>query len=187
MRTTPPTRFHLRFPVKDIRHLSGRYSAEMTPRDQRLTTTITKEVFPAYEQQGFLTKHQFVSVCEWKSPRAKPRFESNDPDLVREVSALARTTQSERMRIQIWTLLSGVNWPTASVFLHFAFPDQYPILDVRALWSLGVDRPPTYNFDFWERYTGTCRSLAKKAGVTMRELDQALWKYSQDNQGRLTQ
>ena len=174
--------FRLRFPAKDIRRLSARYSSGLTARDERLTTLITDEVFPAYEQQGFLTKPQFVSVCEWKSPRAKPRFESNDADLVREVSALARFTSSERMRIQVWTLPAGVKWPTASVFLHFAFPGRYPILDVRALWSLGFDRPPAYTFEFWDAYTRACRSLAEKTAVTMRELDQALWKFSQKNQ-----
>ena len=176
--------FRLRFPASSVRQLASSYSSELNGRDRRLTQIITEEAFPAYEEQGFLTKEQFVSVCEWKSPRAKPRFESNDTDLIREVSALARTTTSERMRIQAWTLLDGVKWPTASVFLHFAFPDQYPILDVRALWSLGADRPSAYNFPFWSKYTDACRTLAKKVNVTMRELDQALWKQSQMNQGK---
>jgi hypothetical protein len=185
MKSGPSTQFRLRFPASSIQQLSARYLSEMNERDRRLTQIITEEVFPAYEQQGFLTKDQFVRVCEWKSPRAKPRFESNDADLIQEVSALARTTTSERMRIQAWTLLDGVKWPTASVFVHFAFPDQYPILDVRALWSLGVDRPSAYSFSFWSKYTDACRTLAKKAKVTMRGLDQALWKFSQDKQGKL--
>jgi hypothetical protein len=109
---------------------------------------------------------------------------SNDSDMIREVSILAQTTKSERVRIQVWTMLDGVKWPTASVFLHFAFPHTYPILDIRALWSLGVDRPPAYNFNFWKNYAESCRSLANEHEVTMRELDQALWKYSQLNQGR---
>ncbi|MBI1900426.1 MAG: hypothetical protein HYS13_04830 [Planctomycetia bacterium] len=184
MNPAPLMTLRLRFPAKDIPQLAARYSSELNDRDRRLTTILTDEVFPAYEQQGFLTKQQFVKVCEWKSPRPKRRFESNDADLIREVSTLARTTTSERMRIQVWTLLDGVNWPTASVFLHFAFPDKYPILDVRALWSLGVDHPPVYNFPFWCTYTDACRSLARSAKVTMRELDEALWKYSQANQGK---
>jgi hypothetical protein len=179
------TKFRLRIPAKIMRQLSCQYSGEMNARDQRLTALITQEVFPAYEQNGYLTKDQFVSVCEWKSPRAKPSFESNSSELIHEVSSLARTTKSERIRIQVWTLLKGVKWPTASVFLHFAFPDQYPILDVRALWSLGVDRSPAHSYEFWESYTKTCRALAKKARITMRELDQALWKFSQLNQGKL--
>ena len=43
----------------------------------------------------------------------------------------------------------GLIWPTASAILHLAYPDRYPILYVRALWSPGCDRTPAYNFVFW--------------------------------------
>jgi len=72
-------------------------------------------------------------------------------------------------------LLNGVHWPTASVILHFCHADPYPILDVRALWSLGIDANTVpYNFEFWNEYTQFCRKLAGEAKVTMRELDRAL-------------
>lgn len=34
---------------------------------------------------------------------------------------------------------------------------------------------PAYNFDRWTRVTDLCRSQIIKCGVTMRELDLALW------------
>jgi len=174
----------LRFPQSDIRKLAARFDDEEGERDRRLTKKITEEVFPSYARNGFLTKRQFVTVCEWKTPRSRPRCESNDEGLIGEVSALARTTKSERLRIQVWTLLSGVKWPTASVFLHFAFPDRYPILDFRALWALKTLVPAQYTFPFWSDYAKFCRSLAAKAHVTMRVLDKALWKYSAIHQRR---
>ena len=75
-----------------------------------------------------------------------------------------------------------MSWPTASVILHFGIPERYPILDVRALWSLGVDTPPTYTFDFWLAYAQHCRTFAEAAAVSMRTLDRALWQYSAENQ-----
>ncbi len=174
----------LRFPRSEIPRLSARYDEEMSERDRRLTAAITLDVFPSYARNGFLTKEAFLTVCAWKTPRSRPRCESNDEGLIREVSALARTTESERMRILIWTLLAGVKWPTASVFLHFAFPDQYPILDFRALWSLKTDVPKQYTFPFWLSYAEFCRKLSRHAGVSMRILDQALWKYSEIHQRR---
>ena len=174
----------LRFPQSQIRDLAARYEAEMGDRDRRLTEAITREVFPSYARNGFLTKDEFLTVCAWKTPRSRPRCESNDEGLIREVSALARTTESERLRIQVWTLLAGVKWPTASVFLHFAFPNRYPILDFRALWSLRTEVPAQYSFPFWMEYTEFCRALARREHVTMRILDQALWKYSELNQRR---
>lgn len=32
-------------------------------------------------------------------------------------------------------------WGVASVILHFAYPDDYMILDFRAVWSLGIRQP----------------------------------------------
>jgi len=174
----------LRFPQSEIRNLAARYENEMGERDKHLEEAISRDVFPSYNRNGFLTKEEFLTVCAWKTPRSRPRCESNDESLIRDVSALARTTESERLRIQVWTLLAGVKWPTASVFLHFAFPDRYPILDFRTLWSLRTDVPVQYAFAFWLDYAQFCRSLAQTSGVTMRVLDQALWKYSEIHQRR---
>jgi hypothetical protein len=70
--------------------------------------------------------------------------------------------------------------PTASVLLHFAMPDRYPILDVRALDSLGVTGRSTYPPAFWLGYLDACRSLAAEHGVSLRTLDKALWQYSKE-------
>jgi hypothetical protein len=71
------------------------------------------------------------------------------------------------------------------VLLHFGHTDPYPILDFRALWSLGVDVPTDaygfYDFPLWRAYTNFCRDLADACGVPMRELDRALWRYSKEN------
>jgi hypothetical protein len=60
---------------------------------------------------------------------------------------------------------------------------RYPILDVRALWSAGLDATPSYGFDFWMEYTEFLRGVATHAGVSMRTLDKALWQYSKVKQG----
>jgi hypothetical protein len=53
--------------------------------------------------------------------------------------------------------LAGVGVPTASVLLYFAFPDLYPILDVRALESLGVKSRSQYPVSFWLEYLLACQ------------------------------
>lgn len=106
----------------------------------------------------------------------------NDPGFVEAVTRVAFSTPDKQLRIEILTLLHGVRWPTASAILHWCHPDCYPVLDYRALWSLGIDPPPHYNFAFWWAYTEHCRDLANRAGVAMRVLDRALWQYSKENQ-----
>jgi hypothetical protein len=128
-------------------------------------------------------KDEFVELCRWKTPRSQQRVLSNPEDFIKEVTHTSLTTASERLRIGVLTLLNGVSWPTASVLLHFGYDNLYPILDFRALWSLGVDASQVnYCFDFWWEYTQHCRSLATESGVSMRVLDRALWQYSDSNQ-----
>jgi hypothetical protein len=73
-----------------------------------------------------------------------------------------------------------VGWPTASVLLHLAYPERYPILDKRALHALGVQAPTSYGFRFWEAYVTASRRLAEEARVDGRTLDQALWQWSRE-------
>lgn len=136
----------------------------------------------AVSKRGYLTKDEFMAVCHWKSPRTQPRCATNQADFIKEVTRCALGNSSEQMRIEVLTLLNGVSWPTASVILHFFHSDPYPIVDIRALWSLSCKVPSQYDFPFWQAYTDFCRKLAKESGVSMRVLDRALWQYSKEKQ-----
>ena len=98
------------------------------------------------------------------------------------MTSTALSTQNERLKIEVLTLLCGVEWPTASVILHFCANDRYPILDFRAMWSLSVDVPKAYDFDFWWGYVQYARHLADETRMTMRTIDRALWQFSKENQ-----
>lgn len=99
------------------------------------------------------------------------------------MTRVAFATECERPRIEVLLLLRGVAWPTASVILHFVYPDRYPVLDYRALWSVGVSPAPPYTFAFWEPYLAFTRATARRLKVSMRDLDRALWQYSKEKQG----
>lgn len=130
-----------------------------------------------------LTKEEFLAACRWKTPRSAPLCRKNSEELVADVTrvAFSRVT-GEELRIRVCTLLEGVSFPTASVLLHFFHPDPYPILDVRALWSVGVKKPVAHTFALWSQYTSFCRAIAAEAGVSMRVLDKALWQFSAEKQ-----
>jgi hypothetical protein len=76
--------------------------------------------------------------------------------------------------------LAGVGVPTASTLLYFVFPEDYPILDIRALESLGVRPRSAYPVGFWLDYLAACRALAGRYGVELRTLDKALWQHSKE-------
>ncbi|MCA9953831.1 MAG: hypothetical protein KC434_03875 [Anaerolineales bacterium] len=167
--------FELRFPKTEILEYATRYEY---PNED----VIMQEIAPQIRQQQFVAQEQLVVLCNWKSPRIRTRCAANDPEFVKSATQTAFHTSNEQLRVEVLTLLSGVGWPMASVLLHWGHVDPYPILDFRALWSLGFDVLPHYNFEFWWAYTQFCRQLAQEAGVSMRTLDRALWQYSKENQ-----
>ena len=139
--------FILQFDSALISELASRYSypsealVEAMGRDARA--------------RGFYTQHEFVDLCRWKSPRTGPLVARNSPEDGEEITRLSLATRSEAVRIQLPMILQGVSWGTASVLLHFAHQDPYPILDYRALESFGVEPPSSYTFEFWSEYVRT--------------------------------
>ncbi len=174
--------FALRFDPAEVRSWAARYQG--TPAELRREEQIEREIAPRARAAGYYTKPDFLVLTRWKTPRSQPKCESNSAEFIEEATSVALSARDERLRIGVPRLLSGVDWPTASVLLHFGSRDPYPILDFRALWSLGWEKPPSYTFPFWWEYVQTCRKLAEESGVSMRELDRALWQYSKENQVR---
>jgi hypothetical protein len=43
-----------------------------------------------------------------------------------------------------------------------------------------------YTFEFWLDYVQACRARAAECGVSMRDLDRALWEYSNQSQREKT-
>jgi hypothetical protein len=168
-------RFKLRFPVSAVEKWAERFSYASD-------SFIEKDIAPAVRRQGYLTRDQFLRIAEWKTVRSRPRCRENDAEFVKEVTRAALASRNERFKMQALRLLDGVEWPTASVILHFCDRGRYPILDVRALWSAGLDRTPSYGFPLWMEYTDFLRGIAADADVSMRTLDKALWQYSKEKQ-----
>jgi hypothetical protein len=167
--------FRLRFPAAAIPQWAAAY--EYAGEKELLAT-----VPPRVKSAGYLTKDDLIEIGAWKSPRIRSRIASNDDAFVREVTKIALSMPQERLRLHVLLALHGVGWPVASVILHLCHKDRYPILDFRALWSVSAEVPNYYTFEFWEAHTAFCRKTATAAGVSMRDLDRALWQYSKQNQ-----
>ena len=167
--------FELRFPLTQIPHWASRYSF---PGEDHLAD----RVVPAVRNRGYLRRAEFLALCKWKTPRTAKRCALNSSQQVRDATQLSFSTADERAKIGILRLLDGVDWPTASVLLHYCDRQPYPVLDFRALWSLRISTPPTYTFEFWWAYVICTRQLADAAGESMRTVDRALWQYSKERQ-----
>ena len=122
-------------------------------------------------------------MCEWKSARSRPLVRANAPRAVTAATRTAFGARGEDERLAALLALRGVGVPIASALLHFAMPGRYPILDVRALESLGHTGTASYTVRFWVAYVEACRALATRHAISLRELDKALWQHSRGAAG----
>ena len=162
-----------------IQHWANKYKY----REEEKVSRLVKKVQP----QKYLTKSDLQIVGDWKSYRSAWHIDKNEKAFVIKVTQFALSTTCDRAAIESLTILDGVGMPTASVILHFFHErGDYPILDFRALWSVSMYKGQNYNYKYyeWSKYVKFCRDKAKKANVSMRVLDRALWQYSKCNQKR---
>jgi hypothetical protein len=170
------TRFRLRFPEQDIRKWAARFA------DDGSGNGILDGIRPLVFTRGYLTRPEFLKICAWKSVRTKQSCRRNTAHRIEILTRAAFATSDEALKISLLRLLDGVEWPTASTILHFCDPRPYPILDYRAIWALGVDKPPTYTMAFWLAYLAFTRDLALRLNLPIRTVDKALWQYSKERQ-----
>ena len=168
-----------RFQLSDIPAIAARYSYPDEPSVIALV--------PVVRRQGYLTRDQLFTLCNWKSHRSAGRVRHNSASFVEEVTRFALSATDERARIESLTLLDAVDYPTASCILHLFHSDPYPIIDFRAIWSLQLSQTPPYSFEFWQSYCKGWRELLSQArrlsaSVTPRLFDKALWQYSFEHQ-----
>lgn len=174
--------FELQFPLRDVPRLAERYVLRQKDivadeQDARALAAATQG-----RQDGYLTKEAFLTLCRWKSVRLMGHARKNRSAFVREATAVSFTAKCEELRAGALLTLDRVGWPMASAILHLVHENKYPLLDFRALWSLGIPKVPTYTFAFWWAYVEACRRISREAHVDMRTLDRALWQYSFEHQ-----
>ncbi|EKD94262.1 MAG: hypothetical protein ACD_26C00145G0005 [uncultured bacterium] len=143
-----------------------------------LDKKIEKELRDWFKKNRYLNKKKFIKLGRWKSERQIKNYKRNSNLIIEEITKLSFKTENEEIRIKILMVLHGVSYPVASVILHFAFPDKYPILDFRVVESLGWKQPEYYSFNFWQKYCKRLRNISKKLKLPLRIIDKALWEYS---------
>jgi hypothetical protein len=165
-------RFELQFPATLVPALAGRFPAT----DDGAVQAAGR----AARRRGRYTRAEFLLVCGWKTARSRSTVARNSEAEIGGATRAALGDSDEAARMNALIALEGVGVPTGSTLLHFAYPGSYPILDVRALQSLGSRPRSVYSVNFWLEYLDCCRTLARELGVSIRTLDKALWQHSKE-------
>lgn len=134
-----------------------------------------EERFRTVRKRGHMAPEDLRHTARWKYPGKAlvTLVKENKPSELEEISHASFSATTDRLRVGALLALHGVGWPMASVILHFAFPNTYPILDKRVMRAVGARN--NYTFRRWVEYTELCRKGSQRLGVSMRVLDRALW------------
>jgi hypothetical protein len=163
--------FSLQFDPQDIRKYASRYAYA----DDTAFFTAGQRI-----ADGDYTRANFDIIFRWKTGgRGKSRIDRNSDVEIADTLRLAVSAKTDRAAIAVLTGLFGVDVPVASAILTAINPDKHTILDFRALEGLGIDSKDR-SVDFYLQYLSACRRLSQECGLSLRELDRALWQWSKE-------
>jgi len=142
-----------------------------------------ESVSPRFRRDGTLNARGFFAIIVWKSNRTKTKIAKGlrhagtmPEELLHRVSA-----EGDRLRqVQILTSVKGIGLPMASAILTVCYPDEFTVLDYRAWKTLrqmsvpGLPAGKPTSARAYLQYCEACRQLAKRVGVSLRDLDRAL-------------
>lgn len=127
-----------------------------------------------------MTKEQLYEMVIWKSQRNSTRVLNNSEDDIKEITRDAFRSVDDWSKLEILDQLEGIGFSIGSAILHLYDVNCYPILDVRAMWSVCREND-YYTPSLWQEYTQFCREIADRNNISMRTLDRALWRFSYKN------
>ena len=170
---------NLRFPESEISYWANRYTERQRERNRTREQELI-DLKPEVQSRGYLTIEELHKIARWKSPRRAALTLENTDTYIQEITENAFTVTDDWTKLLTLTQLQGIGQPTASAILHLYDKGYYPILDIHALWSAGRQWRRRVSYPFWPDYIQFCRDIANRNGISMRDLDRALWKYSSD-------
>ena len=174
-------KFHLQYDSTEIANLAAQYMA--TPYKGGTGADADREMEEAGSRvlTSSFARSDVNTVYKWKSPRRMDRFKLNSDCEMQQALRLAiDATHAGNVVAAVTALLSlkGVGVKMASAILTALFPDLYTVCDFRASEAMGVD--DRNDIAFYVEYLEACRGIARKYGVSLRDLDRANWQWSKN-------
>ncbi len=137
-----------------------------------------------FKERSTLNPYDFFAIVIWKSNRTKTKIKKGlDADnktvasLMREVSEA--TTPKDKVAV-LWRI-RGIGPAVASAILTVCYPNEFTVLDSRVWETLnqmsvkGLPMRYPCSIEEYLQYCQACQRLADQVGVSLRDLDRALW------------
>jgi hypothetical protein len=115
----------------------------------------------------------------------KKYFDKNSDEDVASVlrfaiEAVDKSGNTERAFRELQSL-KGIGLPVASAILTAIFPDRFTVIDIMALRALSVPEGTPMSMPLYLRYLAFCGSQAERLGISLRDMDRALWQWGHDH------
>lgn len=141
-----------------------------------------------FEEEGTIHSFDFYAIITWKANRAKTKVRSGMKEANLSPSALMKRVHDitdDRAKMQVLDNVPGIGIPIASAVLTVCYPSRFTVIDYRA-WETLLDfkrvslkTMPTSIDGYFKQYLPACQTLADEKRLSLRELDFALWGWSQ--------
>lgn len=169
-----------------INHWADRYTKNQTGAQKTVEKYLmslkdtVQERKTSWTPSGYLNYNELYDLVYWKLKRSR-WINKNSEFFVRKVTGEAFCLDDDWKKLNKLTDLYGVGQSVASAILHLCDQKKYPILDQHVLRSIEIKEEYVHGpeYPFWQEYVDLCRAEAKRYNVSMRTLNQALWKYSE--------
>ncbi len=137
-----------------------------------------------FGEEGTLAPYDFFAIIVWKSNRAKTKIRRGLDDAGVSAEVLMREVHeadTPRAKVEALLRIRGIGLAMASAVLTVCYPEEFTVLDYRAWgtlcrWSVeGLPARYPGTSEKYLQYCQACRALADKKGLSLRDLDRALW------------
>jgi hypothetical protein len=173
-----PSEFQLQYDPTDIPKLAAEYMASSIRGMTRAEDDQEMEEAGSRIVSGDLSLQNLRVIYRWKSHRRIGLLDKNTDAAIGQALKQAVCAKTIREAVDSLTCLDGVGVKMASAILTAIDSKRYTVLDILALQALG--RENSESVTLYVRYVEACGSMAKKYGVTMRDLDRANWQWSKN-------
>jgi hypothetical protein len=142
-------------------------------------------------RNGDFSKENLRAIYRWKMQsysylgQERKYFDKNSDESVANVlqaaiDAIDKHGDTERAFRELQSL-KGIGLPVASAILTAVFPERFTVIDVMALRALGVPEGTPLSVPLYERYLTFCWQHANRLGISLRDMDRALWQWGSDH------
>jgi hypothetical protein len=132
-------------------------------------------------REGNYSREKLMTIAEWKLERENGTYHpsiayisENTDEEIAEAFEIAVRARTARVGLGVLTTLRGIEVKVASAIMTAIYPDRYTVIDVRSLEELG-QKQDSPSIDYYLQYRDACEEIAAERGVSLRDLDRALW------------